>query len=219
MNLTSEHREAFVAKRSTYHHGDLKAALVATALEVIAEQGVASLSVAEVARRAGVSSAAPYRHFAGRQALLIACATAAARRLTAELRAAREAAEAGSPAGPVEVMAATAAAYARFAAEHGSGFDLIFAEELQGADDVELTEAGRSTMDVMLPAALEVTRGDAKSALRLLERQIAAAHGYAALYRSGFLRRRHASVDDIAAHSAAVARTLSDEARHVAQGT
>ncbi|MFC9083901.1 TetR/AcrR family transcriptional regulator [Streptomyces sp. NPDC057062] len=181
-----------------------------TALQVIAEQGIPALSVAEVARRAGVSTAAPYRHFASRQALLIACAIAAAHQLTGELQQARAAAaESGAGDDPVESTAAAAAAYARFAAENGSGFDLIFAEELQGAGSQDLLEAGRDVMDALLPAALEVTGGDAKSALQLLERQIAGAHGYAALHRSGFLRRRHASVEDIGSHAAAIARSLA----------
>ncbi|MGP4086704.1 TetR/AcrR family transcriptional regulator [Streptomyces sp. KR55] len=205
-------------KRSTYHHGDLKAALVATALEVIAEQGVNALSVAEVARRAGVSSAAPYRHFPSRQALLIACAVAAAHQLASELRQAISAAEQASDEfDPVEATAAAATAYTRFAAEHGSGFDLIFAEELQGAGDQELLEAGRGVMDVLLPAALGVTGGDAKSALELLEQQIAGAHGYATLHRSGFLRRRHATAEDVASHAAAIARSLSREAQRATQ--
>ncbi|WP_329138929.1 TetR/AcrR family transcriptional regulator [Streptomyces sp. NBC_01476] len=201
-------------KRSTYHHGDLKAVLVATALEVIAEQGIPALTVAEVARRAEVSSAAPYRHFASRQALLIACAIAAARQLTRELHQAQAAVTGpDGTADPVESASAAAAAYARFAAEHGSGFDLIFADELQGADSQDLLDAGRGVMDAMLPAALQITGGDGKSALNLLERQIAGAQGYATLLRTGFLRRRHATVDDIAAHAAAIARSLSHDAQ------
>ncbi|WP_018549443.1 TetR/AcrR family transcriptional regulator [Streptomyces sp. LaPpAH-108] len=202
-------------RRSTYHHGDLKATLVTTALDVIAEQGVGALSVAEVARRAGVSSAAPYRHFASRKDLLIACAITAAHRLTGELRAAH--AGAADPGDPVETLAAAAAVYTRFAAEHGSGFDLIYAEELRDAGSQELLDAGRGVMDVLLPAALAVTGEDAKSALQLLERQIAAAHGYAALLRSDFLARRHATVEDVASGAAAIARSLANDARRAEQ--
>src|SRR5689334_13710180 len=63
--------------RTAYHHGSLREALVIGALELVAERGVSGLSVAEAARRAGVSSAAPYRHFASRAALLSAAATTA----------------------------------------------------------------------------------------------------------------------------------------------
>src|SRR3954471_13040068 len=75
-----------VRRRATYHHGDLRAALVTAALELVAENGVAGLSVAEAARRAGVSSAAPYRHFASRSALLSAAASAAGRRLSEQMQ-------------------------------------------------------------------------------------------------------------------------------------
>ncbi|MEU1621040.1 helix-turn-helix domain-containing protein [Streptomyces sp. NPDC005722] len=207
-------------KRSTYHHGDLKAALVSTALELIAEQGIAALSVAEVARRAGVSTAAPYRHFASKQALLIACAIAAAGTLTARMLQAREELprDEHGRTDPVEATAVSAAAYTRFAAENGSGLDLIFAPELQDAGDEGLLQAGRDVMDALLPSALAVTDGDARRALELLERQIAAAHGYATLLRSGFLSRRHPTIDDVASHAAAIARSLAREARPPARG-
>ncbi|MEW2547970.1 helix-turn-helix domain-containing protein [Streptomyces sp. NPDC047002] len=198
-------------KRETYHHGDLKAALVETALAVIAEQGMSAVSVADIARRAGVSSGAPYRHFPSRKALLTAAAVTAAHRLTAALHEARPAA--GQDSDAVADSAEAIAVYTGFAAEHGSGFDLIFAEELQGAGDPELLAAGRGVMDALLPAALEITGGEARAALRLLERQIAAGHGYAALYRSGFLNRRGPTVEDIAGHAAAIARSLALDAR------
>ncbi|WP_210583119.1 TetR/AcrR family transcriptional regulator [Streptomyces sp. GESEQ-35] len=205
-------------KRSAYHHGDLKTELVSTALQLIAEQGIAALSVAEVARRAGVSTAAPYRHFASKQALLIACAVAAAGALVERMLQAQEELprdEHGTD--PVEAMAASAAAYARFAAENGSGLDLIFAPELQDAGDEDLLQAGRTVMDALLPPALAVTGGDARSALSLLERQIAGAHGYAALLRSGFLSRRHPTLDDIASNAAVIARSLAREAQQAPQ--
>src|SRR5262250_249661 len=56
--------------RRGYHHGNLREALVRAALELIAEKGPAGFTFADAARWAGVSSAAPYRHFRDRQALL-----------------------------------------------------------------------------------------------------------------------------------------------------
>src|ERR1700681_5058419 len=53
-----------------YHHGNLKEALLQAALNLIAEKGPAGFTFADAARSAGVSSAAPYRHFRDRQALL-----------------------------------------------------------------------------------------------------------------------------------------------------
>jgi AcrR family transcriptional regulator len=60
------------ARSKRYHHGDLKAALIDGAIELIAERGVRGFSLAELSRRAGVTVAAPYRHFADRDELLAA---------------------------------------------------------------------------------------------------------------------------------------------------
>ena len=60
------------AAKEKYHHGDLRAALLEAALAVISEIGPQGLSIREVARRAGVSHAAPYRHFADRDELILA---------------------------------------------------------------------------------------------------------------------------------------------------
>ncbi|TVT20843.1 TetR/AcrR family transcriptional regulator [Amycolatopsis acidiphila] len=197
-----------MGKRGSYHHGDLRAALVEAALALIAERGIDALSVAEAARRTGVSPGAPYRHFPTRLALLKAAATRAAELLAAELR------EAPRPAGdPVEALAATAAVYVRFVVRHHAGFDLIFAEQLRPLADPALGAAGRAVMDVLLPLGLEIT-GDAAAALDLLEKHIAAAHGYAALHLSGFMRRRAPGVEDIAAGAAETSRTLAKAAQH-----
>jgi AcrR family transcriptional regulator len=196
-----------VPRRAGYHHGDLKAALVESALALIAERGVAALSVAEVARRAEVSGGAPYRHFPSRQALLTAAATEAAHHLTRRFQAAEPAAD------PVEAMATAVAVYARFAAESGSGFDLIFAAELRGGGDEDLMDAGRVVMDALLAPALAVTGGDAKAALNLIGQTIAAAHGYATLWRTGLYIDRQATVDDVALDSAVIARTLAEARR------
>lgn len=61
-------------ERAGYHHGDLPAALTAAAIELLDERGTEQVTVREVARRAGVSPGAPFRHFADRQALLTAVA-------------------------------------------------------------------------------------------------------------------------------------------------
>src|SRR5215470_4643684 len=58
-----------------YHHGDLRRALVDAALAIVERAGPGALSLRELARRAGVSHAAPYRHFESREALLAALAT------------------------------------------------------------------------------------------------------------------------------------------------
>lgn len=61
-------------QRENYHHGDLKNALIQAGIEILAEEGVGGLSLRKAARRAGVSHAAPYAHFADKQALIAAIA-------------------------------------------------------------------------------------------------------------------------------------------------
>jgi len=67
-------RSALEKKRGRYHHGDLRRALLDAALELLAREGASALTLREVARRAGVTHAAPYRHFTDKQALLAAVA-------------------------------------------------------------------------------------------------------------------------------------------------
>lgn len=195
-----------MATRARYHHGDLRAALVDAALALIAEHGVEALSVAEAARRTGVSAAAPYRHFPTKLDLLKAAAARGAELLATELREAVEKTD-----DPREKLAETARAYVRFVVRHHAGLDLIFDERLRVGDPA-LAGAGRAVMDVLLPVALDIT-GDAPAALDLLEQHTAAAHGYAVLHLSGFLHRRAPDVEDIAERAAAVSRTLADQAR------
>jgi AcrR family transcriptional regulator len=109
-------------KRPSYHHGDLRNALVAASLEAIAEHGVEGFTLREAARRAGVSPAAPYRHFADRDELLAAVAGECAERLGAELD------EAMSKAPPDDAMAlfrASGIAYVRFAVTHPAHFRVM----------------------------------------------------------------------------------------------
>ncbi len=67
--------------RGTYHHGNLVEALVAAAIAIVEEKGVDNLSVREVAKKAGVSPGAPFRHFSSKAALLTAVAEQAIQRL------------------------------------------------------------------------------------------------------------------------------------------
>src|SRR6202011_5322068 len=94
-----------------YHHGNLRAALLAQAERTVRELGVQELSLRELARAVGVSHGAPRRHFADRQALLDALAEAGFARLGAELRGAADAAGDDFEARLRE----TATAYVRFA--------------------------------------------------------------------------------------------------------
>jgi AcrR family transcriptional regulator len=98
-------------KPKPYHHGDLRHALIQAGLEILSEGGAAALDLRKVARRAGVSHAAPYRHFADKQALVAAINEEGFRRLAEQIQSTlREA-----PDDPFEQLQAIAKAYVQFA--------------------------------------------------------------------------------------------------------
>jgi AcrR family transcriptional regulator len=107
---------------ASYHHGDLRAACVRAALELLEEEGTTALSLRAVARRAGVSPTAPYRHYSDRDALISAVAAVGYRELADHLAAAHP-----SPSTPEE-LAAVAVAYVRFALERPALFRVMFGE-------------------------------------------------------------------------------------------
>ncbi len=107
-----------------YHHGNLRPELVRAALALLADSGPAALSLREVARRAGVSHAAPYRHFSDRAALLAALAEDGFVELEVRLEAA------GGE------LSDKARAYVGFALEHPQRFRLMFDAEIVRGDGV-----------------------------------------------------------------------------------
>nr|MDT0665800.1 helix-turn-helix domain-containing protein [Micromonospora sp. DSM 115978] len=109
------------AGRGRYHHGDLRAALVDTAVELIGEHGVHGFSLAQASRRIGVTVSAPYRHFTDRDELIAAVAVRACDVLTEALQAA-----VASQHDPARQLAAVAAAYVRFAADRRPLFEALF---------------------------------------------------------------------------------------------
>lgn len=104
----------------SYHHGDLRAALVSAALDLLESGGEAALSLRATARACGVSAMAPYRHFPGKEDLLEAVAARGFEDLAADLEAA-DAAATGSAA-----LAAQGAAYVAFARRRPALFRLMF---------------------------------------------------------------------------------------------
>lgn len=109
----------------TYHHGDLRRALLDEAAAVLADGGVGALSLRDIARRVGVSPTAPYHHFAGKPGLVSALADEALAHLDATLAAAG--ADAG---GPRARLSAQGVAYVLFAVDHPERFRLAFRPEM-----------------------------------------------------------------------------------------
>jgi AcrR family transcriptional regulator len=111
-----------------YHHGDLRRAIMSAALDAIAAEGPAALSLRDLARRAGVSHAAPAHHFRDRAGLLTAIAAEGHELLAGALRQADGLREAG-------------VRYVRFAREHPAHFQVMFSPQLLRTADVELVTA------------------------------------------------------------------------------
>ena len=125
---------------SHYHHGNLREALLEAARGVLEETGPASLSLRDVARRAGVSPGAPYRHFKDREALLAAVATDGFHAFEEALVAAAE----GAP-DPLERLRRLGVEYVRFATAHPERFRVMFGDAIPDvAKHPELDGAARS---------------------------------------------------------------------------
>ncbi|SMF58964.1 TetR/AcrR family transcriptional regulator [Streptomyces sp. Amel2xC10] len=121
---------------SPYHHGDLRRAILTAALDVIAADGPAALSLRDLARRAGVSHAAPAHHFRDRTGLLTAIAAEGFGLLAAATKESADLKEAG-------------VRYVRFAREHPAHFQVMFTPSLLRADDLELTTARALSADAL----------------------------------------------------------------------
>lgn len=108
--------------KPNYHHGDLKNALIAAGIDILSKEGVHGLSLRKVAQRAGVSHAAPYAHYADKQALIAAISTEGYRRLYETLRAIGER-YAGDP---LRQLIEGAWAYTQFALQDPDHFKITF---------------------------------------------------------------------------------------------
>ncbi len=131
----------YAHRKGAYHHGDLRAALVRAAGALLDASGPDGLTLREAARRAGVSHAAPYRHFPSREALLAAVALEGFTRLRAALR---EAAAGGGR--------AVAETYLRFALSQPQRFRLMFAAAPASIDGTPWRDAMREVARAFAPA-------------------------------------------------------------------
>ena len=112
---------------TTYHHGDLKNALIQAGMEILAEEGLGSLSLRKVAKQAGVSHAAPYSHFKDKQALIAAISTEGFKRLYIQIKKVFET-YAGQP---DKLLMETAWAYCEYAQSETDCFKLMFSSALE----------------------------------------------------------------------------------------
>ena len=114
-------------ERETYHHGDLKEALIEAGIKILKEEGINALTLRSAARAAGVSHSAPYAHFKDKQALLAAISTRGFHRLFGELiQAGHKHAE-----DPRALLLETGWAYVEFARSEPAFFKLMFSGILE----------------------------------------------------------------------------------------
>jgi AcrR family transcriptional regulator len=122
---------------AAYHHGDLRNALRAAAVAILEEEGLQGLSLRAVARRAGVSHAAPYRHYPNHEALLVELAVEGFEALRVAIASA-----AAAPTDKIDRITGIGGAYTRFASQRPALAKLMFGSQLPNRDKIpELTAA------------------------------------------------------------------------------
>lgn len=181
-------------KKKSYHHGDLRAALIAEGLKMLAESTAAdSVSLRELARRVGVSAPSVYRHFPDKEALLTALAQDGLCQLGASQHAAAAAAG-GGKAG----FAATGRAYVRFALAHPALYRLIFTSPLIAAYRQGLSQRA-AAFDFLLANVAAQTGSDLESPKTRIAAVEAWAlvHGLAMLMLDGQIPAEEALIDAI----------------------
>lgn len=179
--------------KKPYHHGDLRAALIAEGLAILGESDADSLSLRELARRVGVSAPSVYRHFPDKQALMTALAEEGLRRLGASQHEAAAAAG-GGKAG----FAATGRAYVRFALANPALYRLIFTSPLIAAYRASAADRPEA-FDFLLANAGAAVGADPESrAARVAAVEAwALVHGLAMLMLDGQIPADEALIDAV----------------------
>jgi len=173
-----------------YHHGNLKEALIRAALELIAQKGPAGFTFAEAARWAGVSPAAPYRHFRDRDELL----ADVARRGFDQFEAALSRTWDGGRPDPLTAFDRLGKAYLHFAKSEPAYYSAMFEAGIPLESDPELREAGERAFAVLRTATERIVATmpakDRPPVLMMALHIWALSHGIASLFGRGDAARR-----------------------------
>lgn len=133
----------------TYHHGNLRAAIIEATLALVEEQGVTAVSVREIAKRLGVSPGAPFRHFANKKTLLTAVATEA---MEGFVNAIHEELKASASGTPAEALRAIGHGYLKWALGNRAQFAIISnREEIDFLEAPQLHTLSEHVMQLMNP--------------------------------------------------------------------
>ncbi|MQA60494.1 MAG: TetR family transcriptional regulator [Actinophytocola sp.] len=172
----------------SYHHGDLRRAVLDAAIDVITTAGPAAISLRDLARGAGVSHAAPAHHFKDKAGVLTALAVEGHERLAAYLTAALEDDE--------PELRELGVSYVRFALDHPAHFEVMFRPDLHHEDDPELVAAKERIAGLLAGgvAAVPAERRGADAGLAAIAAW-SLAHGFATLWRGGNIQRPASGAD------------------------
>jgi AcrR family transcriptional regulator len=177
-------------EKKSYHHGDLRAALIAAGLAMLREREADDLGLRELARRVGVSATAVYRHFPDKAALMGALAVEGLTLLGTAQHAAYEAAGGG-----VAGFSATGAAYVRFALANTALFRLVFANPPKG-EVRELADVPVDAMRFLMENAAKYAPAGVEPRIFALQ-SWSIAHGLAMLILDGQLHVDDATIDAV----------------------
>ncbi|MBI4509255.1 MAG: TetR/AcrR family transcriptional regulator [Deltaproteobacteria bacterium] len=172
----------------TYHHGDLRQALVDASIELLSKQGPGAVTMRALARKLGVSHAAPKHHFSDKAALL---GEVASRGFSALAQAMREAMDAAGNQ-PLPRLMAGGVAYVCFAGTHPEHFRLMFGVG-HGGRPIEASVRAREAYEVLVDAVKRVLEPQGADSERIRVATVAAralVHGLAVLWLDGELRTR-----------------------------
>ncbi len=176
-----------VSTSKSYHHGDLRAALLAAGLKALEEQDIGELSLRQLAREVGVSPTAVYRHFPDKDALLSALANAGIEQMAAWQEQAAAAANSG------DAFAATGRAYVRWALANPALFKLVFGQ----CREVGQTVFGNNDAARLLRGYAEGFARDEAAVQRFMIQAWAVVHGLAMLMLEGQLPADDALIDQV----------------------
>ncbi len=169
--------------KKSYHHGDLKNALLRAGIELLEAEGLAGLSLRSLAAKVGVSHTAPKNHFGSLRGLLTAIATEGFIRHAAFMQAGVKAAT-----GPKDRLMAAMQGYVRFARAHPHLFGLMFSLQHCNMTDPKLQAAGTQSYAVLvnISKGLDWDKANATAAARRTEMMLwSLVHGYATLSLGG----------------------------------
>lgn len=195
-------------RNPTYFDGDLRTALLDAAEVEVRAHGAAHVSLRSIARRAGVSHAAPAHHFGDKQGLFTAMATAGFTALAAEMAAALSASPSASAAERIQELGMV---YIGFAQRRPATFEVMWRPELHNRSDAALgaaAEATRATMTALIEQAVREGWTTGADVEHLVTLGWATVHGLAVLWRDGPLAEQNAGQDP-AELCRAVMRTLA----------